>query len=365
MRSDDEPAAAAQSTAPAARPADTAPVVVVPASAARDDVSVEVVGSALAQNAITVFPAVSGEVARVLFKAGDAVKQGQALVQLVDRTERLAVDRARAQADAAARLLKRYEGTRGTGAVSATVIDDARLALRQAEIELAQAREVLRERTVRAPFSGVVGIPLIDPGDRVTPDTALATLDNRSILSVSFQVPEPFLARLEQGQTVNLHTIAYPGRSFEGELAHIDTRVDLATRTVNVRAAVPNPKDLLRPGMSFSVRLLLPGPEVIRVAELAVQWGREGSHIWTVRDGVAHRIPVRVVRRLEGAVLVEGALQPGEAVIVEGFHRLRPQRAVRVIQEQPLRQVEEPAAVVSPAALSEAQGGSPPQGNAR
>lgn len=325
----------AEQGAPRATAPPPAPVVVSPAGAARDDVVVEVVGSALAADAITVHPAVPGEVARILFVPGQRVRQGQALVQLVDRNERLAVERARAQVDAAARLLKRYESTRGTGAVSASVIDEARLALRQAEIELAQAREQLSDRTVRAAFDGVVGIGQVDPGSRVTPDTALTTLDNRRLLSLSFQVPEPFLARLQRGQQVSLRNVAYPERAFSGVVAHVDSRVDPATRTVNLRATVPNEQDLLRPGMAFTVRLSLPGAAVLRVPELAVQWGREGSHVWVVRDDVAERVPVRVVRRMEGAVLVDGALRAGEAIVVEGFHRLRPARAVRVVEERP------------------------------
>lgn len=331
-RGNGEPATAA--AAPATRAASTAPVVVANASAARDDVMIDVIGSGLASTSVTIFPAASGEVARVLFSSGMRVKKDQLLVQLVDRSEQLAVDLASTRADAARRLLERYERTRGSGAVSATVIDEARLALRQAEIELAQAREQLRNRTVQAPFTGVVGIAQVDPGDRITPDTPITTLDDRAQLSVAFRVPEPFLSRLEAGQTVVLHNIAFPGREFEGRLSHIDSRVDPVTRTVGVRASVPNQDDLLRPGMSFSVRLPLPGESAIRVAELAVQWGREGSHVWVVRDGAAIKVPVRVQRRLEGAVLVSGEVAAGEAVVVEGFHRLRPERAVRVVQQR-------------------------------
>ncbi len=269
----------------------------------------------------------------MLFAAGDQVKKGQVLVQLVDRSQKLAVELAATQRDAADRLLKRYQRTQGSGAVSATVIDEAQIALRRAEIELAQAREQLRDRTVQAPFSGVVGIAQVDPGDRVGPDTALTTLDDRALLSVAFQVPEPFLARLKAGQPVSLRNVAFPAREFNGKLARIDSRVDPVTRTINLRAAVPNTDDLLRPGMSLAVKLTLPGVPVIRVPELSVQWSREGSHVWTVRDRKSVRVPVRVVRRMEGAVLVDGELRDGETVVVEGIQRLRPERAVRVVQE--------------------------------
>lgn len=323
--------------APSAQPAvaaQAAPVIVAAIRAARDDVVVDAVGSALASHAVIVYPAVAGEIERVTFSAGQRVKEGELLVQLVDRAERIAADQAEARVAAAARLLKRYEETRGSGAISDSVLDEARLALRSAELELAQAREALRDRTVRAPFSGVVGIVRVDPGNRVTTTTALTTLDRRDPLSVAFQVPEPFLGRLQHGQEVALETVAFPGRSFTGTLTRIDSRVDPVTRTLTVRADVPNPDDLLRPGMSFSVRLALPGEPVLRVPELAVQWGREGSHVWVVRDGLGHKVPVRVVRRLDAVVLVDGELRAGEPVVLEGFHRLRPQRPVQIVQER-------------------------------
>lgn len=311
---------------------DATPVVVAKAAPAKDDVTLDVVGSALASASVTIFPAVTGEVDRVLFTAGDRVKKGQLLVQLINRSERLAVDMAATQLDAADRLLKRYRRTQGSGAVSATVLDEAQIAFRQAEIELAQAREQLRDRAVHAPFNGVVGIAQVDPGDRVATDTPLTTLDNRALLSVTFQVPEPFLARLKTGHPVSLKNVAFPKREFNGTLAHIDSRVDPVTRTVHVRASVPNADDLLRPGMSFSVKLTLPGAPVIRVPELAVQWSREGSHVWAVRDGKSVRVPVRVVRRVEGEVFVDGDVRPDEAIVIEGVQRLRPGRATRVVQ---------------------------------
>lgn len=271
----------------------------------------------------------------VLFQAGDRVKTGQLLVQLVDRREVLAEKQAAVQLEAAGRLLKRYQRTEGTGAVSATVIDDARIAYRQAELALAQAKEQLRDRTVRAAFDGVVGIALIDPGDRVALDTPLTTLDLRSPLMVEFPVPEQFLTRLKVEQPVSMQNISLAERVFTGKIQYIDSRVDELLRTVKVRAAVPNTDDLLRPGMSLDLKLTLQGEPALIVPELAVQWSREGSHVWAVRNGTSVKVPARVVQRREGRVLVTGQLRPGEPVVVEGVQRLRPGRAVKILQAAP------------------------------
>lgn len=313
---------------------DAVPVVTATADRSQDELAVDLVGSGLARQSVTIYPAVAGEVEQVMFTAGDRVKARQVLVRLEARAERLAERLAAAEVDAAKRLLARYHATRGTGAVSASVIEEAESGLQLAEIRLAQAREALADRTVRAPFAGIVGLAEVDPGDRVTPESVLTTLDDRDVLSVTFDVPERYLGQLRQGQVVSLRTAAFPQRAFEGVLEKLDSRIDPQTRTLRVRARVDNRDDLLRPGMSFTVRLLLPAGEYLRVPELAVQWSREGGHVWVVRDGNAVRVPVRTIRRVEGAVVVEGDLQPGDAVVVEGVQRLRPGRPVQALERR-------------------------------
>jgi RND family efflux transporter MFP subunit len=307
------------------------PVIVAPSTQAKDDIELVVPGNGSARQSVVIFPAASGEVADVAFRPGQSVRAGQVLLRLVDRAERLAADLSAARVDAAKALASRYEGTRGTGAVPDRVVDEARAALRAAEIELAQAREAVADRVVRAPFAGVVGLATVERGDRVTPETALTTLDDRRVLFVDFDIPEAHLARVGIGQAITAANPAYPGRTFTGAVAEIDSRIDSVSRNVRVRAAVPNPDDLLRSGMSFQVRLGLSGQPRVSVPELALQWDREGSFVWVVRDGRSVRLPARPVRRAEGRVLLDGDLKPGESVVVEGVQRLRADSAVRVV----------------------------------
>jgi len=308
---------------PAQAQARRAPAVITGLVTLVDDtLHVSAIGSGEALRAASLRPAAAGEVSSVEFVAGDRVLEGSVLLRLVDRQERLAVDRAASQVAAARRLLERYANTRDSGAVPASVVDDARTQLRDAEIALAQARENLEDRLLRAPFSGVVGIGRVQTGDRVTPDTLVTTIDDRRVIRVSFEVPEAWLGRLEVGQDVVTTTAAFPGREFPGRVAQIDSRVDPLTRNVRLLADVHNREDLLRPGMSFEVRLALPGEPRLAIPQLAQQWGRDGSYVWVVRDGKAREIPVLSLRRLRDRVLVQGDLRPGEAVVVEGAHRL-------------------------------------------
>lgn len=324
------PTAASAQTRPAAEAG--VPVVVVPAGAGDDVLTVDAVGTGLALRSATLRPAVAGEVASLHFRAGDRVRSGQRLLQLVDRRERLAADLAAAELDIARRLLARYAGTEGSGAVPGSVIDEVRADLRRAEIALAQAREAVAERVLRAPFDGVVGLPQVDPGDRVTADTVVASLDDRRRLQLAFELPEPYLARVRLGHPVQATSVAFAGRRFEGRVTQIDSRLAEDTRALQLRAELPNAEDLLRPGQSFRVRLSLPGPAHLQVPELALQWGRDGGHVWVLREGKAVQVPAQLVRRLDGTVLIDAALQPGEPVIVEGVQRLRPGRAVQVVE---------------------------------
>jgi RND family efflux transporter MFP subunit len=311
--------------------ADTVPVIVALSTEAPDTVDLDLIGSGSARHSVVIFPAVAGEVAEVDFRTGQAVRAGQVLLRLVDRQQRLAADLASARVDAASVLADRYEATRGSGAVPETVLDEARALLRAARIELAQAQVAVADRVVHAPFSGIVGLSGVERGDRVTTDSALTTIDDRRVLRIDFEVPERYLARVAPGHLISAVNPAHPDRSFAGKVSEIDSRVDPISRNVRMRAAVANKADLLRPGMSFALRLSLPGKMLVSVPELALQWGREGSFVWVVRQGKSEKVAVRPVRRSAGQVLIDGPLASAETVVVEGVQRLREGRSVRVV----------------------------------
>lgn len=340
----DAPATAQAQTSPGApargeggprRAPQAVPVVLAPVEQRSDSIVLDVLGSGLAARSVTLFPAAAGEVLGLSFRAGQRVQAGQVLLRLDDRQQRLAVDLAEAELQAAQRLLARYEATRGTGAVPGSVIDEADSGVRLAEINLRQAREALADRTLRAPFVGVLGLANVERGDRVATDTAITTLDDRRSLQVAFELPELYAARLQTGQTLTVSNPAFGDRAFAGRIAQIDSRVDATSRALRLRAEVPNTDDLLRPGMSFQLRLTLDGQPFAAVPELALQWGREGAFVWAVRDGKAQQVPVRSVRRDAGRVLVDGVLKVGEAVVVEGVQRLRAGVVVRALNEAP------------------------------
>lgn len=283
----------------------------------------EAVGTAEALRSATLYPAVAGEVVAVNIAPNQAVEKGEVLVELDHRAEDLAVDLARVRVEEAQRLLNRYEKTAGTGAVPESTIDEARTALEAARIELRQAEVARADRRIVAPFSGYVERPAVDVGDRVTPSQAITTVDERRTLLVRFPLPEAFLDRVEVGRPVSVSPGLVRDRAVSGEIVDLGSRVDPVTRSVQARARIDNPDDRLRPGMSFAVTLDLLGETYALVPEVAVQWGGDGPFLWAVRGGKAHRVPVRIIQRQEGVTMVDGDLEDGEPVVVEGVQRMR------------------------------------------
>ncbi|MCE2510132.1 MAG: efflux RND transporter periplasmic adaptor subunit [Alphaproteobacteria bacterium] len=310
-----------------------APVVVEPVRYASNAALVEAVGTGVAIRAVTLHPEATGRVVEMHFKAGQRVEAGDALIRLDDEDEQLAVDLARVRLDEARQNLTRYEKVAPTGAVSTSEVDRARSALAAVQVERAQAELALRKQTLVAPFSGVVGIPEVEVGDWVTEAITITTLDDRSTLLIDFEVPESLAVGATIGGEVWATTWALPGQRFLGNIDAVGSRIDPQTRTLRVRGRFPNGDDLLRTGMSFTIRMPLQGERFPSVPSIAVQWDREGAYVWRVEDGAAHRVEVDVLKREEQWILVDAPLEKGDRIVVEGVQRLRPGRPVEVTGE--------------------------------
>jgi len=284
---------------------------------------VEAVGTSRARLSAELYAPTSGEVVAVNFEPGQAVKAGDVLVELDSREEKLAVRVAELRLEDAARLYDRYKRSATSGAVLPTALDAARTAAETARVELERARLALDERTIEAVFDGYVGSTDVDPGDRVTTNTLITTLDDRSTLFVSFDIPEAFIGELSVGDEVQLET--WNGRApvVAGEIVDIGSRIDPQNRTFVARARVVNADDSLRPGMSFRVRIDVQGQLFAVISETGVHWGADGAYVWSIVDDTASKVPVQVVQRREGRVLVDGALKNGDVIVIEGTQRMR------------------------------------------
>lgn len=303
----------------------------------------EAVGTGRARQSVGIYTSVAEEVTDVLFEAQDKVEKGDLLVQLDDREEKLAIELAEVKLKDSKSLLNRYEQAVKEGAVPESEVDSARADVESARVALDQAELALTHRKVIAPFTGIVGIPRIDPGDRIGTDTLITGLDDREVIYIDFEVPESLAGALDKGQTITATTPAYPGKQFKGNITALESRIDPESRTVMVRASVENKGDLLRPGMSFATRWEITGQDYPTVPEIALQWGEDGSYVWVVREGRTERVNTQVIARTTGNVLLEGDITEGEQVVVEGLERVDQGSSVIILgnnHTQPETQVE-------------------------
>ncbi len=312
-------------------------VLVQPVRLTANDRVFEAVGTGRARLSLQIYPTVAEEVTKVLFQAQDRVSQGDLLVQLDDREEVLAIRKAEIQLKNARSLLSRYEKAVKEGAVPESEVDTVRADFEAAAVALDQAKLALEDRRIKAPFDGVVGIPKIDPGQRVTTTTIITSLDDRKILHVDFEVPEALAGALGEAQSENRSitatTPAYPGRVFVATISAQESRVNADRRTILARTSIENEEDLLRPGMSFTTRWTISGKRYPTIPEISLQWGRHGSFVWLVRKQKAVQVPVQVIARKAGNVLVEGRLATREPVVVEGIQRMRPGASLHIVGE--------------------------------
>jgi membrane fusion protein, multidrug efflux system len=303
----------------------------------------EAVGTARANESVTITAKQTGFVANIAFKEGELVKAGQPLVELETRERKADVDQARneleqarAGRDDARQKLDRARQLKATGAITQSRVDELDATFRAADARVRGAEARIRSFDARlddvritAPFDGRVGLRQVSVGALLQPGTPITTLDDLSKVRLDFSIPEIFLGKLRDGQRVIARSTAYPGRTFEGMVTVIDTRIDPVSRSVRVNAMFDNADEALRPGLFISVELALDRREnaVIIDEEALVPEGAR-QFVFVVRDGRAVRVEVKLGSRQQGSVEVLEGLKAGENVIVRGTSRVRPNQPV-------------------------------------
>ena len=314
-------------------------VLVEPANATPDKVVVRAIGTGEARRSATIYSKSAGEVVAVAFRSQDRVKAGQELLRLDDSHQQIAVRLAKVEVKDATRQLHRLEKLAPSGTASQARLETAQTALETANLRLDQAEQDLDDRVVYAPFDGVVGLTDIERGDRITTSTQITTLDDRSEILVEFDLPEEYAGRLKVGDPVSVRPWTMPDKKFEGTVSQLGSRINPQTRTLRVKASIPNTEDLIRPGTSFEVELAFTGKPYPSVREVAVLWSRDGAYLWRVKriekDGKtveqAEKVFVKIVRRDLGRILVDGPLDATDEVVVEGVQGLRPHQRIKAI----------------------------------
>lgn len=331
-------------------------VIVQPVSTATINDRLSAIGTGRAKSTVAVTTFAAGRMDELLVESGSIVNAGDIIAKLDSDTEIIAADRARLNLKDAEDRLQRARNLKTSNTVSAVQVTDAELAVETARLALRDAELALSRRSIHAPISGIVGILPVSAGNYVTTQTEIATIDDRSELLVDFWVPERFAPAMKIETPVTATSIARPGEVFHWVVSAVDNRVDSASRTLQVQARIINPNDTLRAGMAFQIAAQFNGDTYPAVDPLAIQWGTDGAFVWRIADGVAERVPVRIVQRNSEIVLVDAALTQGEQVVTEGIQSVRAGASVRV-KNEPGPVVPKPDTAAPTASIKNSSGG--------
>jgi membrane fusion protein, multidrug efflux system len=293
---------------------------------------IEGLGTARALESVLVTARVSGRVEEIYFKEGARAAAGQALVRLEDDEERAEMKAAEAEAEQAQARFERLTELTRKGLVPRDQLEEQGRLLKSAQARLELARVRLGQRTVRAPFAGVLGFREPSLGSLVQPGSPIVTLDQVERLRVEFSVTEALLGDLAPGAIVEVRAAAWPERRFQGKISTVDTRVDEVTRAARVQALLDNRDNALKPGMLLNVRAQGRARRALFVPEAAIAPENARQFVWRIGAGdQAEKIEVVLGARLTGSVEVSSGLAAGDRVVVEGHANLRPGRVVRAV----------------------------------
>jgi membrane fusion protein (multidrug efflux system) len=283
---------------------------------------VEALGTANARESIILLSPVSEIVREVHFDDGQLVKRGDILVTLVSEEENAQLREVEANVlEAQQQYIRTSELVERGNASSATLdTQQRRVDESRSRLEAFQAR--IADRLIRAPFDGVLGLRQISAGSLISPTTEITTLDDIESINLDFAVPERFVATLKVGQSVTARVEAYPDRMFEGIVKSIDSRIDPATRSVIVRAEVPNSDHAIKPGMLMEVEVVSREWEALSLPEEAVVPTGGQNYVFIIENDQSVRKTVELGLRRPGYVEVLSGVNKGDKVVTEGTLRL-------------------------------------------
>lgn len=283
------------------------------------------VGSLRADESVTLSSEIVGRVTHIGFDEGSRVRRGQVLFELDPAIYRAEAEQAEANYQLARRNHERAQELSGRGLISHADRDAAAASFQVAQAARSLATARLAKTRIEAPFDGIAGLRRVSPGDYVAAGQELVSIEAVSTLKLDFRLPEITLPLLRTGQRLQLHVDAYPGEVFEGELYAIEPRVADDTRSIGLRARLPNPEGKLRPGLFARVELQAgdPAPTVV-VPEQALFPRGDKQFAYVIEQGAAALREVAIGQRVPGRVEILSGIAAGEAVIVTGLQRLGP-----------------------------------------
>lgn len=285
--------------------------------------AVEAVGTSRANEQVFITSKYSDVVEEVLFQDGEAVKKGEVLIRLNSREEAAKVKELQANLAESVSQLNRFQDLYKQKATSQSLVDQQEAQTKAISAQLLSAQIKLAELTIKAPFSGVLGFREISLGALINVGDVITSLDDLSTIKVDFSIPERYLTTVSIGQRIEATNTAYNEDVFIGEITSIDSRVDSMTRTLKVRAKIPNSDRKLRAGMLLNLQVVRKVEQVLQIPESAVIPIENDHFVFVVESDKAVKKQLKIGRRYHGFIEVISGLDMGAVVVIEGALKLR------------------------------------------
>jgi membrane fusion protein, multidrug efflux system len=294
----------------------------------------ESTGTARAVRGADLSSQASGVVEQIAFDSGNEVPAGKVLLRLNPNDDYAKLQQLQAAAELADQTLKRDQEQFAAQAISQANIDTDVSTQKSAHAQVAAQQALIEEKIVKAPFAGRLGIRQVDLGQYLTAGTAIVTLQALDPILIDFYLPQQALSQVKIGQAVTAMIDTYPGETFKGIVESVNSKVDAASRNVQVRAALPNADRRLLPGMFASVRIEYGAKRnPITLPQTAVTYNPYGDTVYVVEqngvDDKGHprmQVQQRFVKlgRTRGdQIAVESGIKPGEVIVTAGQIKLR------------------------------------------
>jgi len=291
------------------------------------------IGSLTAVQGVTIATELPGKVVKIVFTPGSRVKKGDLLLRQDTSSEEAQLPGTEAFLTLSNRNLSRAKSLIAEEMISQSQLDTAQANFQQAQAAVDNLRSQIAKKTVRAPFSGRLGIRLVNLGQSLREGDAIVSLQTLSPIYVDFQLPQQYLNQVRQGLPVRVTADGLPDRQLTGKITAINPQVNVATRSIGVQATLQNAEELLRPGMFVSIEVVLPKLQtVLSIPATAVLYAPFGDSVFIIEekqteDGKKYLALrqqfIRLGEKRGDFVSVLSGLNAGESVVSTGVFKLR------------------------------------------
>ena len=287
--------------------------------------SLEALGNARASESVILTASVTEKVSEITFEQGQFVKKGQTLLTLANDEELAQLNVAKIELANQQREYQRIENLVKQKSVSGSELDRLQTSIDTAQARIAQAQATLKDRVIKAPFDGLLGLRNVSVGTLLKPGDEITTLDSVVQLQMDFNLAEIYLPRIKVGQTIKAHSAAYPTRIFNGKIITLDSRVNSDTRSIKVRAQIDNKQALLRPGMLLTLDLIDQQRTTKMLPEEAVFMRANKHLVYKVNaDMNVDEQAIEIGVRQNGLVEVLSGLDIGDKIVWQGLLKVKP-----------------------------------------